>query len=145
MKHSLSLSPKALTLSTGHTRILKAHAIYKVWDYQRGTAAGSWEDVEDCVCVWERERKLSKWPLPGGLSALVTQWGFVMRGFWPFEQMSTLLLLRADVLRFSIHLRASVRTGVKAHYSKTPKDGTTSHWTESLSSCEMGSSWTTRV
>lgn len=51
MKHSLSLSPKALTLSTGHTRILKVHAIYKVWDYQRVEAAGSWEDVE---CVRKR-------------------------------------------------------------------------------------------
>lgn len=56
MKHSLSLSPKALTLSTGHTRILKVHAIYKVWDYQRGRLAGSWEDVEGIVwvSVWEK-------------------------------------------------------------------------------------------
>ena len=46
MKHSLSLFPKALTLSTGHTRILKAHAIYKVWDYQHGEAAGG-----VCVCA----------------------------------------------------------------------------------------------
>lgn len=34
----------------------RAHAIYKVWDYQWGKAAGSWEDVEGCV--WERKRSL---------------------------------------------------------------------------------------
>ena len=98
MKHSLSLSPKALTLSTGHTRILKAHAIYKVWDYQRGTAAGCWEDVEPlcvcvkewecvcvcvCVCVWERES--DRYPQV----YLPRLHSFVMRGFRPFERMSS--------------------------------------------------------
>lgn len=52
MKHSLSLSPKALTLSTGHTRILKAHAIYKVWDYQRWGVERMWRAVCVGVCLF---------------------------------------------------------------------------------------------
>lgn len=70
MKHSFSLSPKALTLSTGHTRVLKAHAIYKVWDYRRGCLVC----VFWCACVCAL-----KWPL-AGLSASVTLRSFVMSG-----------------------------------------------------------------
>lgn len=75
----LSLSPKALTLSTGHTRILKAHAIYKVWDHQRRAGCGGL-----CVCVWA----LSAVRLSGH------------EGLWPSEWWAQQCpVFRADVLR----------------------------------------------
>ncbi len=84
MKHSLSLSPKALTLSTGHTRILKAHAIYKVWDYQRGKAAGSLEDVV-CVCVQYVCEKVVQMSVTQRFICLGSLWSSVMGGFGRFS------------------------------------------------------------